>query len=76
MNTWYGLKPDGSQVAIEHAKLMDWAYKHDMQFQVGWSHAIEMPDGTRLSRTKAAAEEKGWLDVAKAPFAPPPKGDE
>jgi hypothetical protein len=65
---WYGLAKNGSQIRIDHEKLMSWAYDNDMQYQIGWSRAVTMPDGSRIARTKEAALEKGWIDVAKAPF--------
>lgn len=65
---WYGLKPDGSQVAIGHDKLMDWARENDRQFDIGWADHVVMRDGTRLARTREAALAQGWEDIAKAPF--------
>lgn len=65
---WYGITAGGRKVHITHEVLMRWAYGNEQQFNVGWSHAVEMPDGTRLARSKQAALLKGWKDVAEAPF--------
>lgn len=65
---WYGMTSGGRKVHITHEELMKWAMENDQQYNVGWSHAVEMPDGTRLARTREAALQKGWKDVAEAPF--------
>ena len=68
MNKWFGLRKNGEEIWILHQDLMLWAYDHDMQFEIGWYDSVIMPDGTRLARNKKAAEERGWKDIAKAPF--------
>ena len=71
MDVWYGLSRDGSPVAIRHAALMDWARRHDKEFQVGWGDRITIDDGTRLVRASGCktpadvAEGAGWTDLAE-----------
>ena len=71
MDVWYGLMRDGSPVAIRHAALMDWARRHDKEFQVGWGDRLIMNDGTRLVRASGCktpadvAEAAGWTDLAE-----------
>jgi hypothetical protein len=64
--TWYGLAPDGTELQIEHAKLMEWAFDNEKQFTVGWSHRFELK-GQRLVRGPKmieTARSAGWDDLA------------
>jgi len=67
-DTWMGLSKQGAPLQISHAKLMQWAFDHDQQFNVGWSHAVTLPDGARLVRGSFVEEalKAGWADLAKA----------
>lgn len=75
LELWYGLKCDGSEVVITHEKLMEWAWRHDVQFQIGWGTSFVMANGTRLARTQEGALSQNWFDIAQAfeGLEPPPK---
>jgi hypothetical protein len=66
-DTWMGLSRDGSKLQISHTALMDWAYKNDKQFTVGWSHRFTDSNGNRLVRGDYVEEAKaaGWNDLAE-----------
>jgi hypothetical protein len=66
-NTWMGLSRDGRKLQISHTALMDWAYKNDKQFTVGWSHRFTDSNGNRLVRGDYVEEAKaaGWNDLAE-----------
>lgn len=64
--TWYGLAPDGSKVMIQHLDFMEWAFRNEKQFSVGWSHTY-VQNGKRLVRGPkmiATARAEGWNDLA------------
>jgi hypothetical protein len=67
---WYGLKADGTKVRATDEEVMRYARDaKPMALTLLWGdETIELNDGTRLAKTKKAAEEKGWLDIAIAPF--------
>lgn len=63
---WMGLSRDGEPRQITHAELMQWAYRNEQQFTVGWSNHYTDPKGTRLVRGDHVAEarKQGWNDLA------------
>lgn len=63
MIVWYGIRDNGEKVHTSHEKLMEWARANDAAFHVVWSSAVRVRD-VRLTRTPAAAREKGWDDLA------------
>ena len=76
LDFWYGLTPDGEQIGVEHSAMMEWAFNHDCQISVGWSHDMtvgvgcpamnKIPTGTRFARTLQACVNKEWWDIAEA----------
>lgn len=78
---WNGLATDGSPVGMDHGKLMEWAWKNDMQITIGWRCDFTFPDdkvndpllkGARMVRTgpdrptfEVAARLAGWEDMAE-----------
>lgn len=66
---WYGLKKDGSQVRATEEQMTNYISDSEpMKLDVLWSDTAILQDGTRLAKTKKAAESRGWADIAIAPF--------
>lgn len=67
---WYGLSKAGNQRKLTATQMSDWAFDNEMQFSIGWSNHVMMPDGTRMVRGKTvadaveAARSQGWNDLA------------
>jgi hypothetical protein len=66
---WYDLKKDGSQVRASEEQMAGYMTSGEiMKLNVIWTDTATLEDGTRLARTKKAAENAGWNDIALAPF--------
>jgi len=66
---WYGLTKTGEKVRAADEQVKRFASSHNpMLLTTLWGDNITLEDGTRLARTKLAALEKGWNDIAIAPF--------
>ena len=66
-DTWFGISKDGEKLMISHKKLMRWACQNGRSFDVGWGESVVI-NGDRLARSRQAAVDAGWHDVACAPF--------
>ncbi len=66
---WYGLKKDGSQCRATDEQMKDYINNGKiMKLNVMWTDTAVLEDGTRLAKTKKAAQDADWPDIAKAPF--------
>ena len=66
---WYGLKKDGRQVRASEEQMSNYINGGEiMKLNVLWTDVAVLEDGTRLAKTKHAAKQAKWNDVALAPF--------
>jgi hypothetical protein len=67
---WYGFKKDGTKVRATDEEVMRYATDtKPMSLTLLWGgETLELPDGTRLAKTKEGALSEGWKDIAMAPF--------
>lgn len=65
---WFGIDPNGKKICISQDKIIKAYPDSDIELHVKTYNSVVLPNGARLAKTKAAAEEMHWSDILDAPY--------